>query len=88
MGRLVIFLVVMALGSAATFAKEMTFLVQVNDMRQLGFDRSQLIYAEGEISAGTTKRFMDTVGKHKLIEGATVILNSPGGLLDEGMRLG
>lgn len=45
------------------------------------------IYASGEITEGTTDRFLAFVRAHN-IEAAKVHLNSPGGSLSEGMKLG
>lgn len=45
------------------------------------------IYASGDITEGTTEKFLAFVHQHN-VEAATVSFNSPGGSLVEGMKLG
>ena len=69
-------------------AKDMTFSLQQRDLRP-NFDFEQLIFADGDIVQGTTDKFKSFVHSNPgLIAGATVILNSNGGSVVEGIRLG
>ena len=69
-------------------AKDMSFSLQQKDLRP-NFDFYQWIFADGEIVPGTTQKFQSFVRANpSLIGGATVILNSPGGSVEEGIRLG
>lgn len=45
------------------------------------------VYASGELTTGTTARFLEFVKRNQLQHGQ-VIFNSPGGSLGEGLRLG
>ena len=66
----------------------MSFTLQQKDLRP-NFDLYQWIFADGEIVPGTSQKFQSFVRANpSLIEGATVILNSPGGSVEEGIRLG
>lgn len=69
-------------------SKDMSFTLQQKDLRP-NFDLYQWIFADGEIVPGTSQKFQSFVRANpSLIEGATVILNSPGGSVEEGIRLG
>jgi hypothetical protein len=71
----------------AAKAEDMSFELQQRDLRP-NFDLDQWIFADGEIVQGTTGRFLAFVKAHpQLRDGATVILNSPGGSPLEGIRL-
>ena len=66
----------------------MSFTLQERDLRP-NFDLDQWIFADGEISPGTFDKFQLFLKAHpSLIAGATVILNSPGGSVAEGIKLG
>lgn len=72
-------------------AADMTFFIETDPRERLG---NKLInggiedvYAVGEISPGTTSRFLNFVREND-IQAAKVHFNSPGGSLFEGMRLG
>ena len=79
---------VMIFLSTVVCAKDMTFTLEEKDLRPT-FDLFQWIFADGEITTGTVERFRNFVRSHpQLIDGATVFLNSPGGSLLEGIRLG
>lgn len=66
---------------------EMKFTLYYSDWRPQ-FDLIQIVYAEGVITPGTTERFKAFLKAKKLIPGGKVMLDSPGGSLVEGMKLG
>jgi hypothetical protein len=69
-------------------AADMSFTLQERDLRP-NFDLDQWIFADGEIVPGTFDKFQSFVKAHpSLIADATVILNSPGGSVAEGIKLG
>jgi hypothetical protein len=69
-------------------ATDMSFSLEERDLRP-NFDLDQWIFADGEISPGTFDKFQLFLKAHpSLIAGATVILNSPGGSVAEGIKLG
>jgi hypothetical protein len=73
---------------ASASGQEMQFSYLENDRRPL-FDYSQIIYGDGELNAGTTDRFIAYLKTiPPLGRGALVVLNSPGGLVSEGLKLG
>ena len=87
MGRFVLVALICLVGWQAS-AKEMSFTLQEKDLRP-NLDLLQWIFADGDIVPGTTDRFTAFVNANpQLLRGATVILNSPGGSVSEGMRLG
>lgn len=74
--------------SAVAHANDMIFSLQEKDLRP-NLDLFQWIFADGEITTGTTERFQNFVQSHpQLIAGATVIFNSPGGSPMEAIHLG
>lgn len=69
----------------------MTFFMETDPQARL-FKRmssggGEDVYASGEIIEGTADRLLEFVRVHK-IQAATIHFNSPGGSLDEGMKLG
>lgn len=75
-------------GIGAAAAAAMDFTLIERDMRPQG-DLFQWIFADGDIGADSTRKFKDFVASNpQLIAGATVIFNSPGGSVIDGMRLG
>ena len=73
--------------ATAVHAKDMTFSLQVKDFRP-NFDLYEYIFADGDIVPGTKDRFLAFLANYKLTRAATVIFNSSGGSLMEGMELG
>ena len=66
----------------------MRFKITIDDFRKSGLDLFQIIYADGIIVPGTTDRLRELAKEKGLIPGGTIYLNSAGGSLIEGMRLG
>jgi ATP-dependent protease ClpP protease subunit len=74
--------------AGTAFAADMRFTLQERDLRP-DFDLDQWIFADGEIVPGTFDKFQSFVKAHpSLIADATVVLNSPGGSVAEGIKLG
>jgi hypothetical protein len=69
-------------------SKPMSFDFKVDDFRQVGLDLFQLIRADGVIAPGTADRLRELAKEKGLIRGGTIYLNSAGGSLVEGMKLG
>jgi hypothetical protein len=85
MHKLLLILLVFALRAEA---KEMTFSLEQKDLRP-NFDLYQWIFADGDIVQGTAGKFKSFVGQNpELLKGATIILNSAGGSVVEGLELG
>ena len=85
--RVVTFLSLFIFATTAS-AADMSFTLQERDLRP-NFDLDQWIFADGEIVPGTFDKFQSFVKAHpSLIADATVILNSPGGSVTEGIKLG
>jgi hypothetical protein len=75
-------------GIGAAAAATMDFTLVERDLRPQG-DLYQWIFADGEIGEDSAQKFKDFVARNpQLMAGATVILNSPGGSVIDGMRLG
>lgn len=75
-------------GIGAATAATMEFTLVERDLRPRG-DLYQWIFADGKIGEDSAKKFNDFVtGNPQLIAGATVVFNSPGGSVIDGMRLG
>jgi hypothetical protein len=88
MARLYLVALVLLSSWYAAKAEDMSFKLQERDLRP-NFDLDQWIFANGEIVPGTTGRFLGFVKANpQLTDGATVILNSPGGSPIEGIKLG
>ena len=86
--RLHLVILALLLSWCAARAEDMNFKLQERDLRP-NFDLDQWIFATGEIVQGTTDRFLGFVKANpQLTDGATVILNSPGGSPVEGIKLG
>lgn len=73
------------------WAEPMTFHVKNDEASRLAAilmrGGERVIYAEGDLETGTAQRFLDFI-KANRIELALVSLNSPGGSLGEGIKLG
>ena len=88
MARFHLIVLVLLASCLAAKAEDMSFRLQERDLRP-NFDLDQWIFATGEIVPGTTGRFLGFVKANpQLTDGATVILNSPGGSPVEGIKLG
>lgn len=75
-------------GIGAAAAATMDFTLVERDLRPQG-DLYQWIFADGDIGEDSAQKFKNFVtGNPQLIAGATVIFNSPGGSVIDGMRLG
>jgi hypothetical protein len=72
--------------SLVAIPRKMTFQLYRADLRPR-FDLVQEIYASGVMIAGTADEFRAFVKAKGVVQGGTVILDSPGGLLKEGQRL-
>jgi hypothetical protein len=68
-------------------AEPMKFSLYRADLRPQ-FGLIQDVYASGVIVSGTASAFTAFVQAHGVAPGGTVLLDSPGGLLDEGLKLG
>jgi hypothetical protein len=85
--RFLVFISVLIIATTAS-ATDMSFALQERDLRP-NFDLDQWVFADGEIVPGTFDKFQSFLKAHpSLIAGATVILNSPGGSVAEGIKLG
>jgi hypothetical protein len=85
--RFLLFIPLLMFATTAS-ATDMSFALQERDLRP-NFDLDQWVFADGEIVPGTFDRFQSFLKAHpSLIAGATVILNSPGGSVAEGIKLG
>jgi hypothetical protein len=67
----------------------MTFRYEGNSRfaEAIDFD-SRLIYANGVVDAGSSSRFTAFLNKNAISPGATVILDSPGGVVSEALEMG
>jgi hypothetical protein len=66
----------------------MSFNLKIDDFRNFGLDLFQIINADGIIVPGTADRLRELAKERGLIPGGTIYLNSAGGSLLEGMKLG
>lgn len=66
----------------------MEFELRRYDARHLGLDLYQSIYAAGSIESGDTRRLALLLDQWQVIPGGTVVFDSPGGSLREGLALG
>ena len=66
----------------------MSFIFEENDFRWMGMGLRQTIYADGVIILGTAARLKDVLDAHRVIPGAMIDFNSPGGNLQEALRVG
>lgn len=71
-----------------SMAVAMTFSLDRTDGRSIGLDLYQLVYAEGQIASDTGEQFRAWSAEQKLIPGAYVYFNSPGGSVIGGLQLG
>src|SRR5271166_5496451 len=69
-------------------SKPMSFNLKIDDFRNFGLDLFQIINADGIIVPGTADRLRELAKERGLIPGGTIYLNSAGGSLLEGMKLG
>jgi hypothetical protein len=65
----------------------MKFRLFEKDLRPR-FNLHQFVFADGVLVSGTSERFIEFVKANNIKRGARVFLNSPGGLMSEGMLLG
>jgi uncharacterized protein YecT (DUF1311 family) len=73
----------------AAFQAPMTFVYHGNTNFVEAMDLDfRIIDAEGEIGQGTASHFAALLAANKVTPGATVVFNSPGGLVAEAMKLG
>lgn len=67
---------------------QMSFLYTRSDLRMMDMGIRETVYADGVVTPGTAERLRAFLQTHEMLPGSSVMMNSPGGNLEEGMKLG